>query len=120
MTPNSAVRFLSARVSAAVNPANIATFPIGSIVVQRVAKSLLILIRSGDIFSVCGNHRQPCNLSSAFFLSRPLRRLLGIKERAIDLLSCGTEHTVNLDSVRHSFPSFRRAQASLQSESWAH
>src|SRR5437764_153664 len=68
MTPNSAVRCLSARVSAAVNPANIATFPIGSIVVQRVAKSLLILIRSGDIFSVCGNHRQPCNLSSAFQL----------------------------------------------------
>src|SRR6266480_2552923 len=65
MTPNSAVRCLSARVSAAVNPANIATFPIGSIVVQRVAKSLLILIRSGDIFSVCGNHRRTCNLSSA-------------------------------------------------------
>src|SRR5437868_6637530 len=49
MTPNSAVRCLSARVSAAVNPANNATFPIGSIVVQRVAKSLLILIRSGDM-----------------------------------------------------------------------
>src|SRR5437867_9607051 len=68
MTPNSAVRCLSARLSAAVNPANIATFPIGSIVVQRVAKSLLILIRSGDIFSVCGNHRRPCNLSSGFQL----------------------------------------------------
>src|SRR5436305_12457301 len=68
MTPNSAVRCLSARVSAAVNPADIATLPNGSIVVQRVAKSLLILIRSGDIFSVCGNHRQPCNLSSAFQL----------------------------------------------------
>src|SRR5438477_1005635 len=42
------------RVSAAVNPANNATFPIGSIVVQSVAKSLLILIKSGDICrSVC-------------------------------------------------------------------
>jgi hypothetical protein len=34
---------------AAVNPANNATFPIGSIVVQGVAKSLLILIKRGDI-----------------------------------------------------------------------
>src|SRR5438045_4553933 len=50
----SAVRRRSARVSEAVSPANNATFPIGSIVVQRVAKSLLILIRSGDICrSVC-------------------------------------------------------------------
>ena len=31
-------------------PANNATFPIGSIVVQMVAKSLLILIKSGDMF----------------------------------------------------------------------
>ena len=44
------------RVSAAVNPAKIATFPIGSIVVQIVAKSLQILISSGDIRPVCGNH----------------------------------------------------------------
>ena len=53
-------------VSEAVSPAKNATFPIGSIVVQSVAKSLLILISSGDIFSVCGNHLRPCNLSSAF------------------------------------------------------
>src|SRR5205823_13174494 len=44
----SAVRCRSDRVSAAVSPANNATFPIGSIVVQRVAKSLLILIKRGD------------------------------------------------------------------------
>jgi len=42
------------RVSEAVNPANNATFPIGSIVVQMVAKSLLILIRSGDSPCQCG------------------------------------------------------------------
>jgi hypothetical protein len=36
-------------VSAAVSPANNATFPIGSIVVQSVAKSLLILINRGDM-----------------------------------------------------------------------
>ena len=54
ITARSAVQCRSARVSAAVNPANNATFPIGSIVVQRVAKSLLILIKSGDICrSVC-------------------------------------------------------------------
>src|SRR5207249_6976863 len=64
----SAVRRRSARVSDAVNPAKIATFPIGSIVVQIVAKSLLILMSSGDIRQVCGNHRRPCNLSSAFNL----------------------------------------------------
>jgi len=34
---------------AAVSPANNATFPIGSIVVQMVAKSLLILIKRGDM-----------------------------------------------------------------------
>src|SRR5439155_15987372 len=45
----SAVRCRSVRVSAAVSPANNAAFPIGSIVVQRVAKSLLILINSGDM-----------------------------------------------------------------------
>src|SRR5438445_11438282 len=54
MQARSAVQCRSARVSAAVSPANNATFPIGSIVVQSVAKSLLILIRSGDICrSVC-------------------------------------------------------------------
>jgi hypothetical protein len=36
-------------VSAAVSPAKSATFPIGSIVVQSVAKSLLILINRGDM-----------------------------------------------------------------------
>src|SRR6266567_4045445 len=45
----SAVRCRSARLSAAVNPANNATFPIGSIVVQRVAKSLLIFMSKGDM-----------------------------------------------------------------------
>src|SRR5881396_1889356 len=45
----SAVRRRSARVSDAVNPAKIATLPIGSIVVQIVAKSLLILINRGDM-----------------------------------------------------------------------
>src|SRR5207248_7185408 len=93
MTPNSAVRCLSARVSAAVNPANIATFPIGSIVVQRVAKSLLILIRSGDIFSVCGNHRQPCNLSSAFQLLVTAR-----PQYFSPILSRSEEHTSELQS----------------------
>ena len=51
---SSAVRRRSARVSEAVSAANNATFPIGSIVVQSVAKSLLILIKNGDICrSVC-------------------------------------------------------------------
>src|SRR5947208_17056062 len=45
----SAVRRRSARVRDAVNPAKIATLPIGSIVVQIVAKSLLILISKGDM-----------------------------------------------------------------------
>jgi len=36
-------------VSEAVSAANNATFPIGSIVVQMVAKSLLILIKRGDM-----------------------------------------------------------------------
>src|SRR5438067_11193966 len=122
MIARNAVRRRSAGVSEAVSPANNATFPIGSIVVQIVAKSLLILINrgdmrmelrvqrhrrvraglalatrvgasergqqtsfksllilmsSGDIFSVCGNHRRPCNLSSASpnSLSRHDRKL---------------------------------------------
>src|SRR5438445_8211626 len=45
----SAVRRRSTRVSDAVNPAKIATLPIGSIVVQIVAKSLLILMSKGDM-----------------------------------------------------------------------
>src|SRR6266496_4346712 len=45
----SAVRRRSARVRDAVNPAKIATLPIGSIVVQIVAKSLLILMSKGDM-----------------------------------------------------------------------
>src|SRR5439155_22421056 len=45
----SAVRRRSARVSDAVKPAKIATLPIGSIVVQIVAKSLLILMSKGDM-----------------------------------------------------------------------
>src|SRR5437667_12494216 len=45
----SAVRRRSARVRDAVNPAKIARLPIGSIVVQIVAKSLLILMSKGDI-----------------------------------------------------------------------
>src|SRR6266481_5410873 len=45
----SAVRRRSARVSDAVNPAKIATLPIGSIVVQIVAKSLLFLMSKGDM-----------------------------------------------------------------------
>src|SRR6267154_5322874 len=54
MIARNAVRRRSARVSEAVSAANNATFPIGSIVVQMVAKSLLILIKSGDICrSVC-------------------------------------------------------------------
>src|SRR6266702_3080587 len=47
----SAVRRRSARVRDAVNPAKIATLPIGSIVVQIVAKSLLILMSKGDMMS---------------------------------------------------------------------
>src|SRR5205809_7639300 len=53
MVARSAVRRRPARVSEAVSPANIATFPIGSIVVQMVAKSLLILIRRGDMCRKC-------------------------------------------------------------------
>src|SRR4029079_13583545 len=49
MQARSAVQCRSARESAAVSPANNATFPIGSIVVHSVAKSLLILINRGDI-----------------------------------------------------------------------
>src|SRR4029077_374050 len=79
MTARSAVRCRSFRVSKAVSPTNNATFPIGSIVVQMVAKSLLILISSGDIFSVCGNHLRPCNLSS-YFLSQPFRHRIRIKK----------------------------------------
>src|SRR5438876_5053791 len=45
----SAVRRRSARVRDAVNPAKIATLPIGSMVVQIVAKSLLILMSKGDM-----------------------------------------------------------------------
>src|SRR5437762_8501126 len=45
----SAVQHRSARVSGAVKPAKIATLPIGSIVVQIVAKSLLILMSKGDM-----------------------------------------------------------------------
>src|SRR5438105_4273839 len=33
---------------------------------QTSFKSLLILMSSGDIRQVCGNHRRPCNLSSTF------------------------------------------------------
>src|SRR5438552_1383075 len=47
----SAVRRRSARVSDAVNPAKIATLPIGSMVVQIVAKSLLILMSKGDMMN---------------------------------------------------------------------
>jgi hypothetical protein len=56
----SAVRCRSGRVSDAVNPAKIATFPIGSIVVQIVAKSLLILINRGDMVDL---RRQWCEWS---------------------------------------------------------
>src|SRR4029450_4071929 len=45
----SAVRRRSAGVSDAVSPAKIATLPIGSMVVQIVAKSLLILMSKGDM-----------------------------------------------------------------------
>src|SRR3984893_16209481 len=45
----SAVRRRSARVRDTVNPAKIATLPIGSMVVQIVAKSLLILMSKGDM-----------------------------------------------------------------------
>src|SRR6266478_5780428 len=45
----SAVRRRSARVRDAVNPAKMATLPIGSMVVQIVAKSLLILMSKGDM-----------------------------------------------------------------------
>src|SRR5436190_23522454 len=48
-TAFSAVRCRSDRVSAAVSPANNATLPMGSMVVHRVAKSLLILIKRGDM-----------------------------------------------------------------------
>src|SRR5437879_7259979 len=54
----SAVRRRSARVSDAVNPAKIATLPIGSIVVQIVAKSLLILINRGDMRMENGLHQR--------------------------------------------------------------
>src|SRR5437773_10811116 len=54
----SAVRRRSARVSDAVNPAKIATLPIGSIVVQIVAKSLLILMNKGDMVNGDGLHQR--------------------------------------------------------------
>src|SRR6476620_11349265 len=61
-----------------------------------VAKSLQILISSGDIRPVCGNHLLPCNLSSTFSLSQPVRHRLAIKERTVNLFRRGAEHTVNL------------------------
>src|SRR5579885_1235321 len=48
-TALNAVRRRSDVVSEAVSPANNATLPIGSMVVQTVAKSLLILINRGDM-----------------------------------------------------------------------
>src|SRR6266576_4430436 len=54
MQARSAVQCRSARLSEAVSPAKSAWIAIGLIVVKSVAKSLLILIRSGDICrSVC-------------------------------------------------------------------
>src|SRR5438094_8265072 len=49
MQARSAVQCRSARLSEAVSPAKSARVAIGLIVVKSVAKSLLILIRSGDI-----------------------------------------------------------------------
>src|SRR5436190_2184882 len=54
MQARSAVQCRSARLSEAVRPAKSARVAIGLIVVKSVAKSLLILIKSGDICrSVC-------------------------------------------------------------------
>src|SRR5438094_6197372 len=54
MQARSAVQCRSARLSEAVSPAKSARVAIGFIVVKSVAKSLLILIKSGDICrSVC-------------------------------------------------------------------
>src|SRR2546429_8498172 len=54
MQARSAVQCRSARLSEAVSPAKSARVAIGLIVVKSVAKSLLILIKSGDICrSVC-------------------------------------------------------------------
>ena len=49
MQARSAVQCRSARVNEAVNPAKSARVAIGLIVVKRVAKSLLILIKRGDM-----------------------------------------------------------------------
>src|SRR5881398_2897266 len=49
MQARSAVQCRSARLSEAVSPAKSARVAIGLIVVKSVAKSLLILIKSGDI-----------------------------------------------------------------------
>src|SRR5436309_12349424 len=49
MQARSAVQCRSAQLSEAVSPAKSARVAIGLIVVKSVAKSLLILIRSGDI-----------------------------------------------------------------------
>jgi hypothetical protein len=52
MQARSAVQCRSARVNEAVSPAKSARVAIGLIVVKSVAKSLLILIRSGDMENV--------------------------------------------------------------------
>ena len=49
MQARSAVQCRSARVNEAVSPAKSARVAIGLIVVKRVAKSLLILIKRGDM-----------------------------------------------------------------------
>src|SRR6476659_5488870 len=54
MQARSAVQCRSARLSEAVSPAKSARVAIGLIVVKSVAKSLLILIRSGDMCSSVG------------------------------------------------------------------
>ena len=88
----SAVRCRSARVSAAVSPANNATFPMGSIVVQRVAKSLLILIRSGDICRKRAFYPDPNDESST-------REVLGTAA-TIQRFNASTIHVATASFVR--------------------
>ena len=65
MQARSAVQCRSARLSEAVSPAKSARVAIGLIVVKRVAKSLLILIKSGDICRSVSFYPDTNDVSSA-------------------------------------------------------
>src|SRR5207248_3271551 len=107
-----AVRCRSDRVSAAVNPAKIATFPIGSIVVQMVAKSLQILISSGDM---CRNMRLRLirtadqvrdKVGSEIGLVR--RTLENLLRRARRVCNANPARTFGCDDERSAGPQHRR------------